>query len=59
MLKDVLAYLRVIVNGRDEAAWRRLLLLLPGIGPAKSSVIFERLAAADDALVARSRRPRR
>jgi DNA helicase-2/ATP-dependent DNA helicase PcrA len=47
-VKDVLAYLRVIVNARDEAAWRRLLLLLPGIGPAKSSTIFERLAGSAD-----------
>jgi DNA helicase-2/ATP-dependent DNA helicase PcrA len=51
-VKDVLAYLRVIVNGRDEAAWRRLLLLLPGIGPAKSAAIYERLAAAADPLAA-------
>ncbi len=51
-VKDVLAYLRVIVNGKDEAAWRRLLLLLPGIGPAKSSTIFERLAGSENALEA-------
>jgi DNA helicase-2/ATP-dependent DNA helicase PcrA len=51
-VKDVLAYLRVIVNGRDEAAWRRLLLLLPGIGPAKSAAIWGRLAEADDPLSA-------
>ncbi|HEY2156416.1 MAG TPA: ATP-dependent helicase, partial [Isosphaeraceae bacterium] len=51
-VKDVLAYLRVIVNGKDEAAWRRLLLLLPGIGPAKSASVFERLAKADDGLAA-------
>jgi DNA helicase-2/ATP-dependent DNA helicase PcrA len=49
-VKDVLAYLRVIANGKDEAAWRRLLLLLPGIGPAKSATLFNRLARADDAL---------
>lgn len=51
-VKDVLAFLRVIVNGKDEAAWRRLLLLLPRIGPAKSSAIFDRLAGSDDALAA-------
>ncbi|HMB03722.1 MAG TPA: ATP-dependent helicase, partial [Isosphaeraceae bacterium] len=43
-IKDVLAYLRVVANPRDEAAWRRLLLLLPGIGPAKAGAICERLA---------------
>ncbi len=29
-IKDVLAYLRIVLNPRDEASWRRLLLLLPG-----------------------------
>jgi DNA helicase-2/ATP-dependent DNA helicase PcrA len=47
-IKDVLAFLRVIVNARDEAAWRRLLLLLPGIGPAKTSAIYQGLASSDD-----------
>ncbi len=47
-IKDVLAYLRVIVNARDEVAWRRLLLLLPGIGPAKSSAIYNQLSSASD-----------
>ena len=36
-IKDVLAYLRIVLNPRDEASWRRLLLLLPGIGPAKAA----------------------
>jgi DNA helicase-2/ATP-dependent DNA helicase PcrA len=43
-IKDVLAYLRIVANPRDEAAWRRLLLLLPGIGQAKAGVLCERLA---------------
>lgn len=43
-VKDVLAFLRVVVNPRDEASWRRLLLLLPGIGPAKAGAIYGRLA---------------
>ena len=42
-IKDVLAHLRVVLNPRDEASWRRLLLLLPGIGPAKAAAIFRRL----------------
>ncbi|ADV62591.1 UvrD/REP helicase [Isosphaera pallida ATCC 43644] len=40
-IKDVLAHLRVLSNPRDETAWRRLLLLLPGIGPAAASRILE------------------
>ena len=51
-VKDVLAFLRVIVNGRDEPAWRRLLLLVPGIGPAKSAALHERIAGAADPLAA-------
>jgi DNA helicase II / ATP-dependent DNA helicase PcrA len=32
-----------VQNPRDEASWRRLLLLLPGIGPAKAAAIFRHL----------------
>ena len=31
-VKDVLSFLRVLENSRDEVSWYRLLLLLPGIG---------------------------
>jgi DNA helicase-2/ATP-dependent DNA helicase PcrA len=51
-IKDVLAYLRIVVNPRDEASWRRLLLLLPGVGPAKAAAIFEHLGRREDPLVA-------
>ena len=44
-IKDVLAYLRVHANPRDEPAWARLLPLLPGIGPAKSAAIRGGLAS--------------
>ncbi len=44
-IKDVLAYLRIIVNPHDEAAWRRLLLLLPGIGPARVTGVVAHLLA--------------
>jgi DNA helicase-2/ATP-dependent DNA helicase PcrA len=45
-IKDVLAYLRIVQNPKDEAAWRRLLILLPGIGPAKAAAIFEHISRA-------------
>jgi DNA helicase II / ATP-dependent DNA helicase PcrA len=51
-IKDVLSYLRILVNPRDEPAWRRLLLLLPGIGPAKASAVWNRLAQASRPLQA-------
>ena len=41
-----------LVNPRDEPAWRRLLLLLPGIGPAKAAAICGRLVGAADPLAA-------
>ena len=44
-IKDVLAHLRIVLNPRDEASWRRLLLLLPGVGPAKAAAIFQHLVA--------------
>jgi DNA helicase-2/ATP-dependent DNA helicase PcrA len=47
-IKDVMAYLRIIVNPRDEPAWRRLLLLLPGIGPAKAAALVAHLIASPD-----------
>jgi len=47
-VKDVLAFLRVVLNPRDEASWRRLLLLLPGIGPVKAGAVYQRLTAGGD-----------
>jgi DNA helicase-2/ATP-dependent DNA helicase PcrA len=49
-IKDMMAYLRVISNPRDESSWRRLLLLLPGIGPAKARAVFEQIAKSSDPL---------
>jgi DNA helicase-2/ATP-dependent DNA helicase PcrA len=51
-VKDVLAYLRILSNPRDQTAWRRLLLLLPGIGPAKASALEAKLAESPDPLAA-------
>ncbi len=33
-IKDILAFLRVLENPRDEVSWYRLLRLLPGVGDA-------------------------
>ncbi len=51
-IKDVLAYLRILVNPRDEPAWRRLLLLLQGVGPAKASALCSRLIGQAEPLKA-------
>jgi len=47
-VKDALAYLRILVNAKDEPAWRRLLMLLPGVGPAKAAAICAHLIAQPD-----------
>jgi DNA helicase-2/ATP-dependent DNA helicase PcrA len=51
-IKDVLAFLRIVVNPRDEASWRRLLLLIPGVGPAKAAALHQHLARSGNALEA-------
>ncbi|WZO99568.1 ATP-dependent helicase [Isosphaeraceae bacterium EP7] len=51
-IKDVLAFLRIVVNPLDEPAWRRLLLLIPGIGPAKAAALWTQIAATKDPMAA-------
>ncbi len=43
-VKDVLAFLRVIENPRDEVSWYRLLLLMPGIGDVTARGAIESMA---------------
>jgi len=46
---DVLAFLKVRVNPLDRVSWRRLLLMLPGVGPAAvNSILSEILPVYDD-----------
>jgi DNA helicase-2/ATP-dependent DNA helicase PcrA len=45
-VKDVLAFLRILENPRDEVSWYRLLLLLPGIGDATARAAIDAMAAA-------------
>jgi DNA helicase-2/ATP-dependent DNA helicase PcrA len=49
-IKDVVSYLRVITNPRDELAWKRILRLVPQVGSATANRIWERLAFAPDPL---------
>ena len=46
-VKDVLAFLRVLENPRDEVSWYRLLLLLPGIGDTTARSAIDAMARAD------------
>ncbi len=45
-VKDVLAFLRILENPRDEVSWYRLLLLLPGIGDATARAAIDAMAVA-------------
>ncbi len=49
-VKDVTAYLRLLVNPRDELAWKRVLKLIPKIGNATAARVWERLAYAAEPL---------
>src|SRR6185436_9864962 len=40
-IKDVISYLRIIVNPRDELAWKRVLKMIPGVGNATANRIYE------------------
>jgi DNA helicase-2/ATP-dependent DNA helicase PcrA len=43
-VKDVLAFLRVLDNPRDEVSWYRLLLLMPGIGDSTARSLIASMA---------------
>jgi DNA helicase-2/ATP-dependent DNA helicase PcrA len=45
-VKDVLAFLRILENPRDEVSWYRILLLLPGIGDSTARSAIESMAGA-------------
>lgn len=40
-IKDMIAYMRVMVNPNDAAAWHRILKLLPGIGTVTAGSIIK------------------
>ncbi len=43
-IKDVLAFLRVLENQRDQAAWKRLLRMIPKVGRKTSEKILTHLS---------------
>ncbi|HEY0174436.1 MAG TPA: ATP-dependent helicase [Pyrinomonadaceae bacterium] len=49
-IKDVVAYLRLVANPRDELAWKRCLRLIPNVGAATANRVWERIAHASDPL---------
>jgi len=49
-VKDVIAYLKIIANPKDEISWKRVLKLLPGIGNISADKIWKHLLASNDPL---------
>ncbi len=43
-VKDVLAFLRVLENPRDEVSWYRILLMMPGIGDVTARAMMDSMA---------------
>ncbi|HZT57246.1 MAG TPA: ATP-dependent helicase [Pyrinomonadaceae bacterium] len=49
-IKDVVSYLRLVTNPRDELAWKRVLRLIPNVGSAIANRVWERIGFAPDPL---------
>lgn len=47
-IKDVVAYLRVMVNPADEISWKRILKMLPRVGKRTADNIYEYIKTFDD-----------
>jgi len=51
-IKDVAAYLRILVNDKDEMAWKRVLRLYPKIGPKVADKVWRAISDAPSAVEA-------
>lgn len=49
-IKDVLSYLKVVANPRDEIAWKRVLKMYPKVGKVSSEKIWQGLQSQIDPL---------
>jgi DNA helicase-2/ATP-dependent DNA helicase PcrA len=47
-IKDVVAYLKILLNPYDELSWKRILLLIPGIGNKTAEKIWLRIRASSN-----------
>src|SRR6185436_7451976 len=56
-IKDVLAYLKVVTNTRDELSWKRTLKLYPKIGEKTAAEVWARISTAPNPLEAFLRGP--
>jgi DNA helicase-2/ATP-dependent DNA helicase PcrA len=49
-IKDVISYLRAVLNPRDEISWTRILKLTPGIGNVTALKIWDRVKTSENPL---------
>jgi DNA helicase-2/ATP-dependent DNA helicase PcrA len=51
-VKDVLAFLRLLVNPKDELSWKRALKIFPRVGERSASAVWEAIGGRPDPLAA-------
>src|SRR5262249_58935326 len=51
-VKDVLAFLRILVNPKDELSWKRALKIFPRVGERSAAAVWEAIASRPDPLQA-------
>ncbi|MFZ2491384.1 MAG: ATP-dependent helicase [Thermoanaerobaculia bacterium] len=49
-IKDVLAYLKIVTNTRDELSWKRVLKLYPKVGEKTAAEVWTRIGASPNPL---------
>jgi ATP-dependent DNA helicase UvrD/PcrA len=54
-VKDVLAFLRIIVNPKDEISWKRAVKLFPRVGERTAAALWGKIGGAPDPLAAARR----
>lgn len=47
-IKDIVSYLKIVQNIKDEIAWKRVLRLYDGIGPAGAEKIWQQVSICDN-----------
>jgi DNA helicase-2/ATP-dependent DNA helicase PcrA len=49
-IKDVIAYLKIVTNGRDELSWKRVMKLYPKVGEKTAADVWSKLASTNEPL---------
>ncbi len=51
-IKDIVSYLKIMLNPLDEIAWKRLMLIMPGIGNVTAQKIFSYISKSGNPIKA-------